>query len=551
MTIWKGLCILKKSVVLVTFVSLVVLFGGCGTKRNRDTLENSQVFNRVEAVELNTIDISLATDGYSQNLLNNTNEGLFRFGEGEKLEPAGAEKMSISDDGLTYTFDLNKKSKWSDGKAVTAQDYVYSWQRTVNPKTGSQVASLFNPIKNAEKIYTGQLSLDALGVEALSEYKLIVTLERPTPYFESMLAYPTFFPQRQDIVEKYNEEYAMTSEKNVYNGAFCLEGYKGPGITTEWTLRKNEKYRDKDMVSLSEIKTKVVKDQGTAYNLFKDGQVDETYLSGEFYQQNMKNPELREINQSNSFYIQANTGNNESIVSKKLVREAISNAINREELTKNILKNGSTASYNISPTGMAYSPKENKDFATESHVKASFNQKEAQKLWSKADFSHNSSNVELLVSDTESSKKIGEYLKEHWENDLTGLTVNVTQLPFSAVLERMQQGKYDLVLTGAKPEYPDPTSILDSLITDNAQNFSKYSNSAFDELMSEVNLKLGTDKEKRWEKMLEANDIVMEDLPIIPLLQQNKTYLRNKKIKGVQEHTLGAEFDYKLAKVVK
>lgn len=91
MTIWKGLCILKKSVVLVTFVSLVVLFGGCGTKRNRDTLENSQVFNRVEAVELNTIDISLATDGYSQNLLNNTNEGLFRFGEGEKLEPAGAE----------------------------------------------------------------------------------------------------------------------------------------------------------------------------------------------------------------------------------------------------------------------------------------------------------------------------------------------------------------------------------------------------------------------------------------------------------------------------
>lgn len=229
MTIWKGLCILKKSVVLGIFVSVIVLFGACGTNKNRATLEDSQVFNRVEAVELNTIDISLATDGYSQNLLNNTNEGLFRFGEDEKLEQAGAEKMSISDDGLTYTFDLNKKSKWSDGKPVTAQDYVYSWQRTVNPKTGSQVANLFKPIKNAVKIYTGQLSLDALGVEALSDYKLIVNLERPTPYFESMLAYPTFFPQRQDIVEKYNEEYAMTSEKNVYNGAFYLEGYKGPG----------------------------------------------------------------------------------------------------------------------------------------------------------------------------------------------------------------------------------------------------------------------------------------------------------------------------------
>ncbi|MGM9897634.1 MAG: peptide ABC transporter substrate-binding protein [Enterococcus faecalis] len=528
-----------------------LLLGACGTKDKKAIEQQKQIYSRIEPVELASIDVSLATDGYSQTVLNNVNEGLFRSGEKDVPELAGASDVSVSSDGLTYTFELNKQARWSDGKPVTAKDYVYSWQRTVAPETGSEVASLFFPVKNAEQIAQGKMKKEELGVKAVNDYQLVVTLAAPTPYFKSLLTYPTFFPQREDIVEKYGKAYAMTSDKAVYNGPFCLEAYKGPGLSASWTLKKNNNYWDKDSVSLDEIKTQVVKDQGTAYNLFKDNKVDETYVSGEFYIQNKKNTELKEIQQSNSFYIQVNVGNKESIVANKLVREALSYATNREELTDKVLNNGSIPSDNLSPRGMAFSPKNAKDFVDECSVKAEYDKEQSLAKWQESALEKQGKTVELLVSDTGNSKQIGEYLKAQWEAHLPGLTVNVTPLPFSAVLERLQQRNYELVLTGSKPEYPDPTSLLTSLVTNNAQNYSDYSNQQVDQLMNKIQKELGTDIVTRWDKLVEVNDLVMEDLPIIPLLQQRKTYLRNKDIKGVQEHTLGAEFDYKDVKVVK
>ncbi|MFG5364278.1 peptide ABC transporter substrate-binding protein [Enterococcus faecalis] len=540
---------MKNSNIVFLLLICVFFISGCSVSTEKNTEPAKQVFSRVEPVELASIDVSLATDGYSQTVLSNVNEGLYRAGRDEKLEDAGAKGVAISEDGLTYTFQLNKQARWSDGKPVTAKDYVYSWRRTVSPDTGSEIAMLFSPVKNATKIVEGKLSQEKLGVKAVNDYELVVSLESPTPYFLSLLAYPTFFPQREDIVEKYGKEYAMTSEKTVYNGPFCLEDFKGPGVSTFWVLKKNDQYWDKKHVKLSEVKTQVVKDQGTAYNLYQDGKVDETYVTGEFYLQNKKNPELREIQQSNSFYIQANVGNKESIVANKLVREALSYATNREELTDKVLNNGSVASDNLSPRGMAFSPKNAKDFEDECSVKAKYDKEQALAKWQESALEKQGKTVELLVSDTGNSKQIGEYLKAQWEAHLPGLTVNVTPLPFSAVLERMQKRNYELVLTGSKPEYPDPTSLLNSLVTDNAQNYSGYSNQQVDQLMKKVHEELGTDIEARWDTLIDVNNLVMEDLPVIPLLQQRKTYLRNKDIKGVQEHTLGAEFDYKLAQI--
>ncbi|HGW6169753.1 TPA: peptide ABC transporter substrate-binding protein [Enterococcus faecalis] len=530
-------------------MSCVFFISGCSVSTQKNTEAAKQVFSRVEPVELASIDVSLATDGYSQTVLSNVNEGLYRAGKDEKLEGAGAKSVAISEDGLTYTFQLNKQARWSDGRPVTAKDYVYSWQRTVAPETGSEVASLFFPVKNAEQIAQGKMKKEELGVKAVNDYQLVVTLAAPTPYFKSLLTYPTFFPQREDIVEKYGKEYAMTSDKSVYNGPFCLEAYKGPGLSDSWTLKKNNNYWDKDSVSLDEIKTQVVKDQGTAYNLFKDDKVDETYVSGEFYIQNKKNTELKEIQQSNSFYIQANVGKKESITANKLVREALSYATNREELTNKVLNNGSVASDNLSPRGMAFSPNNAKDFVDECKIKASYDKDKALSKWHESGLDKQGVSVELLVSDTGNSKQIGEYLKAQWEEHLPGITVNVTPLPFSSVLERLQQRNYELALTGAKPEYPDPTSLLTSLVTNNAQNYSDYSNQQVDQLMNKIQKELGTDVVTRWDKLVEVNDLVMEDLPIIPLLQQRKTYLRNNDVHGIQEHALGAEFDYKFTKI--
>ncbi|HGC5945102.1 TPA: peptide ABC transporter substrate-binding protein [Enterococcus faecalis] len=525
-----------------------LVFMGCSSQK--DSEQNIQKFSKVEPVELATIDLSLSTDGYSQSVLSNTNEGLYRLGKNEKLEPAGAEGQAIiSENGLLYRIFLNKKAKWSDGKPVVANDYVYSWQRTVDPKTQSEIVSLFSPVKNAEKIAAGQVPKEELGIHAVNKYELLIELEKPTPYFSYLLSYPNFFPQRKDIVERYGKLYAMTSENTVYNGPFCLKGYKGPGISTSWQLTKNQKYWDKENVSLDVIDTQVVKDQGTAYNLYKDGKINETYLSGEFYQQNKKNKELITINQTNSFYIQANVSNSQSIIANKLVREAISYATNRKQLTDHILNNGSIPSESISAKGLAFSPKEHIDFSEISATKAVYNKQKAHELWGKYNPDKKPVSVELTLSDTENSKVIGEFLQAQWQEALPGLTVKITPLPFSMLLEQLQIRNYELVLTGAKPEYPDPTSFLDYLTTNNPQNYSGYSNQQVDQLMDEVHNHLGTNKEKRWDTMVKANELVMQDLPLIPLLQQRKTYLRNQSVQGIISHSVGAEFDYKQAKI--
>ena len=162
----------------------------CGQKSSSSS--SQQVLNWDETAELPTMDLSTATDVVSFDTLNNTMEGLYRLGKDSKLEPGLATKTEVSKDGLTYTFTLRKDSKWSNGDKVTAKDFVYSWQRTVDPKTASQYAYLFSGIKNADDIMNGKADVSTLGVKADGDYKLVVTLDKKIPYFKLLMGFPTF-----------------------------------------------------------------------------------------------------------------------------------------------------------------------------------------------------------------------------------------------------------------------------------------------------------------------------------------------------------------------
>ncbi|WP_338366672.1 peptide ABC transporter substrate-binding protein, partial [Enterococcus faecium] len=188
-------------------------------------------------------DPSLATDEVSFTTLNNVYEGIYRLDKDNKPAPAGAaEKATVSEDGLVYKVKLREESKWSDGKPVTAADYVYGWQRTVDPATASEYAYMFEPVKNAEKISKGELPKEELGIKAINDHELEITLETATPYFDDLLASPSFLPQRQDIVERFGKDYTKSSDKAVYNGPFTLTEFDGPGTDTKWSLTKNEEY---------------------------------------------------------------------------------------------------------------------------------------------------------------------------------------------------------------------------------------------------------------------------------------------------------------------
>jgi len=243
----------KKILVGIGSLALALTLAACGQSKSSSTqqMADKQDLNLSTTDTISTLDNSAASESVSLTALYSTNEGLYRLGKNSKVENALATKTNVSNDGLTYTFNLRKNDHWSNGKPVTAQDFVYSWRRTANPKTAANYAYLFAGIKNFSAIQKGRMSPNTLGVSAPSKDKLVVTLDRPVPYFKLLLAFPTFFPEQQSAVEKYGKQYGHNSQDVSNNGPFKVAGWNGTNNT--WQLKKNPNYWDKKHVHLSAI----------------------------------------------------------------------------------------------------------------------------------------------------------------------------------------------------------------------------------------------------------------------------------------------------------
>jgi oligopeptide transport system substrate-binding protein len=535
---------------ILVFASFGMVACGGSQQSKEDTEANDKIYRMVEPQEMPSADPSLATDEVSFTALNNVYEGIYRLDQENTPQPAGAaEKAAVSADGLVYKVKLRQDAKWSDGKPVTAKDYVYSWQRTVDPQTASEYAYMFEPVKNATKINKDKMPKSELGIKAINDYELEITLEKATPYFDYLLAFPSFLPQRQDIVEKYGSEYASKSEKAVYNGPFTLTDFDGPGTDTKWSYTKNDQYWDKDTVKLEKVSIDVVKEAPTAANLYETGEVDDTYLSGELAQQMQNNPDMIQLNAASTFYLEMNQAAPDSPFRNANFRKAISYAIDRESLAKNILANGSTAAKSFVPEGLAKNPTTNEDFVTEadSATYLSFDAKKAEEYWNtaKKELGLSDLAVDLLVDDTEGSKKMAEYLQGSLTSTLKGLKVTITPVPFSVRLDRTLAGDFQISTRGWNADYSDPISFLDLLTSTSSNNRGKYSNANYDEF---IQASEGTDvnnPEKRWQDLLNAEKTVLEDMGVVPLYQKAEAHLRSQSVKGIVYHPTGAKFDFK------
>ena len=186
-----------------------------------------------------------------------TNEGLVRLDDKGVAQPGVAEKWDVSKDGLTYTFTLRDNAKWSDGSKVTAQDFEYSWKRTLDPKTAAQYAFMVGWVKGGNAFMGGKGSVDEVGVKAKDDKTLVVTLENPVPFFVEQMAFPTFFPQKKEFVEKQGDKYGTDADKQLYNGPFKLTSWVHEQSAT---IEKNENYWDAAKVKLEKVNYTVVKD---------------------------------------------------------------------------------------------------------------------------------------------------------------------------------------------------------------------------------------------------------------------------------------------------
>ncbi|WP_057828359.1 peptide ABC transporter substrate-binding protein [Liquorilactobacillus cacaonum] len=520
----------------------------CGSSSSSTGSSSSkQVINWNEASELPSMDISKATDTISFDMLNNTNEGLYRLGKNSKIEPGIAKSTKISNGGMTYTFTLRKDAKWSNGDKLTANDFVYSWQRTVDPKTASEYAYLFSGIKNADAISAGKKPVSTLGIKAEGNYKLVVTLEKKVPYFKLLMGFPSFFPQNKSVVEKYGSKYGTASKYMVYSGPFKMVGWTGSNLN--WTLKKNNSYWDKKDVKLSAINFKVNKSTTTSYNLYQSGKLDETLLGSEQAKQLSSSKEYTPRSGARINYLEFNQ--TQKVFQNKKIRQAISLAINRSQLVKKVLGDGSLVAPGIVSKGLA--SYHGKDFTQDakSYDAIKSDKAEAKKLWAEGlkELGTNSVQFTLLADDTDAAKDVSAYIQSQLEETLSGIKVSVNNVPFKTRLSKSENGQFDVVLSGWGADFSDPITFLDLFTSDNSYNNGKWKNSEYDSLISASKNADAGSVSKRWNDMVEASEVLMKDQGVVPLYQQSQATLVKSKVKGVIYNSAGVNFNFKDAYV--
>lgn len=548
---------------LVISVFLSACYGGGnqsssdGGDKDKDSKEETNVpqeLKVLEQSEIPSMDSVLAEDTISLSQLNNTNEGLYRIDENQEPVPGMADgEPEANEEGTEYTIKIKEDAKWSNGDPVTANDFVFAWQRALNPDTGSAYGPymMMGKIKNAEALYNGKAKPEDLGVKAEDEKTLVITLEKPIPFFKSLMAFPTFYPQNQKFVEEQAANFGKKSENLVFNGPFAINGWEGPA-DTEWTLEKNAEYWDAKNVSLEKITFNVSKDPQAAANAFEAGEADVTpkLSTPAVIAQYDGDDRLLRWLEPTIFWLKLNQ-KNEALANVN-IRKAIAMAFNKEDLTNEILNNGSIPANYAVPKEFVTNPETGEDFRKANGDLLTYNLEEAKKLWAKGLEEIGQKEVKLvyLGGDTETSKTIDSYMKDQLQNNLEGLTIDVQSVPFSVRLDRDKTMDYDIQAAGWGPDYLDPISFSDLWITDGGNNRMAYSNEKYDKLLKDAQTTLANDPAKRFEALQEAEKVVLEeDAGIAPIYQRASNLLINKKVEGFTYHLVGPEYSYKWIKI--
>ena len=324
----------------------------CGSNNSKSTTAKKQTLTWMNTAEMATLDASKATDQASAEQINNVEEGLYLLGKNAKVQNALATSTKNSADGKTWTFTLRKNAKWSNGDPVTAQDFVYSWRRTIDPKTASEYAYLFSGIKNADAIVAGKKKPATLGIKADGKYKLTVTLEKRIPYFKLLMAFPLFFPQNQKFIEKMGSKYATASKYMIYNGPYKQVGWTGSNLT--WKLVKNDKYwggqKDEGEVTIDRVDFKIIPEAGSRIAALQTGEATVIYpmptdqvatvrSAGDINMVSMPSTTMR--------YVTLNTNVKE--LSDVRVRQAMNYAFNQDEYVKVMYAGAATPATSVLP----------------------------------------------------------------------------------------------------------------------------------------------------------------------------------------------------------
>lgn len=526
-----------------SFVSVLLvsglLFTGCvpkttpedtsGTPAPTETAE-LKILRTNNSSEPGSLDPALAQGTHESWVLDHVFEGLLKRDVDGNLVAGMAKEYKLADDEVTYTFTLRDDVKWSNGDPVTAHDFEFSWKRALDPELAADYAFQLYYLKGGEAYNSGTGSVDDIGVKALDDKTLEVILEKPTAYFTELTAFYTYYPVNKKVAEA-NADWAKDPSTYVSNGPFKL---------TEWshnaqiTIMKNENYYDVANIKLDGVQFAILDDENTAWQRYDGGEFDFLTPLPQAVVAQLKaenHPELVIGGDLATYYYNFNTEvepfNNANI------RKALVMALDKETIVNNIAQGGQIAAEGVVPFGMT--DENGKDYREAAGKLVTYDVAEAKKLFEEglketgltaADFSE----FVLLYNTSEAHKKIAQAAQEMWRNNL-GIEIQLENADFQVKLDREKAGDFHISRAGWIGDYVDPMTFMDLWLTDGPFNDASFSNARYDELVKSA--QNTTDQKVRMEAMREAEQILMDNMPVAPIYFYTQPYAQKPYVSGI------------------
>ncbi|MDQ0508263.1 oligopeptide transport system substrate-binding protein [Peptoniphilus ivorii] len=512
--------------------------GNTKTTEGASSAGGEKILRTNNKSEPGSLDPAIAKGTHESFVLQHAFSGLMRYNEKDELVPAQAESYDISEDGKTITFTLKDGLKWSNGDPLTAKDFEFAWKRVIDPELASDYSfQITTYVKGAEEYFNGEGSIDDVGIKALDDKTLQVELKSPTPYFLDITAFYTLYPVNEKVVSE-NPDWAKNPQGTefVSNGAFKI---------TEWNhneniqLVKNENFFDADNVKLDGIYFDILEDDNTAYSKYEGGEYDVLIKPAPAVTAKAvqgKDPELQLAKEIGLYYYEFNT--TKKPFNNPNIRKALSLALDRKTLVENITQGGEIPAEGIVPFGL--DDDAGKDFREANGNLITEDVAKAKELLEKGLKEENMTvedlkNVTLSYNTDEGHKKIAQAVQAMWKKNL-GVEINVENMEFQVLLDNRSSGNFEIARAGWSGDYKDPNTMLDTFVSDNPQNDSKYANTEFDE-----NLKKAAetgDQKVRMDSMKAAEKIMVEDMPIIPIYFYTQPRLQKANVTGVYKPIL-------------
>ncbi len=531
---------MKKTLLVLLILVLAISGIFAGGKQETSVVSVAEVSQKIVYVvndEADDLDPGTSAETFADPAIINCFEGLVTTDENETPVPGAAESWTISSDGLVYTFTIRENAKWSDGKALTAEDFAYSWKRVLDPATGAKNAGmLYSYIKNGAKVFQGELSADEAGIKVIDSRTIEVTLEAPTPYMLQMFAFRTFYPVREDIVSADPEGWHRNAATYVGNGPFMA---KEMNFGESIVLVKNENYWDADSVRLEEITFRVIGELSTALTAMESGDVDgiETVPATEI-------PRLKA--ESDDFYILPALGttyylinNQKAPLDNVKVRRALSLALDRREIVNTIIQGAGIPAFAVVPPGLAIGGNDFREVGSIYGGSESANVEEARRLLAEAGYPDGEGFPELTLSyyTHPTVKKLVEAMHQMWKKNLN-IDMNIANAEWQVYYADIQAMNYDIGAMGWGGDYAHPMTFLAIFTSDSSNNYTNWSDSAYDSFISSAQSE--TDSDLILDYMHKAENLLMTEERILPIYHRSYTMMMSSNVQDWRRSVLGS-----------